>query len=192
MMASVHPSPPGHDDAVQALMLASRAFVGLAAQSLSTVDDDVTLAQFRTLVVLAAQGPQRSIDIAAELRTNPSTTTRMCDRLVRKGLIRRTRSSRDRRVVQLRLSPLGQQIVEQVMEHRRAELIRLVQATADRWTPEVSAALRAFAAAVGERPEQEWWLGWSARHHDGPAADGAGEPNDDAGEWPVGPDPQRA
>ena len=100
------PSPVS-EDAVQALMLASRAFVGLAARSLAAVDGDVTLPQFRTLVVLAVRGPQRSIDIAEELRVNPSTGTRMCDRLIRKGLVRRIRSTTDRRVVRLRLTRNG-------------------------------------------------------------------------------------
>jgi DNA-binding MarR family transcriptional regulator len=157
------------EEAVQALMLASRAFVGLAARSLAAVDEDVTLPQFRTLVVLATRGPQRSIDIADELRVNPSTGTRMCDRLARKGLIRRVRSSADRRVVRLRLTPAGLRLVDEVIGRRRADLAELVAATADRWKPSVTRALRAFAEAAGEMPEQGWWLGWA---HDLAEADG--------------------
>jgi DNA-binding MarR family transcriptional regulator len=162
-------SPPVSEAAVQALMLASRAFVGLAARSLAAVDSDVTLPQFRTLVVLAVRGPQRSIDIAEELRVNPSTGTRMCDRLIRKGLVRRIRSTTDRRVVRLRLTQAGHDLVEQVIRRRREELVRLVAATADLWQPVVTDALTAFAEAAGEIGEQDWWLGWSA--HAGQAAD---------------------
>jgi DNA-binding MarR family transcriptional regulator len=162
-------SPPVSEAAVQALMLASRAFVGLAARSLASVDGDVTLPQFRTLVVLAVRGPQRGIDIAEELRVNPSTGTRMCDRLIRKGLVRRMRSTTDRRVVRLRLTQAGHDLVEQVIRRRREELVRLVAATADLWQPVVTDALAAFAAAAGEIGEQEWWLGWSA--HAGEDAD---------------------
>jgi DNA-binding MarR family transcriptional regulator len=152
--------------AVQALMAASRAFVGLTARSLAGVDGDVTLPQFRALVVLAVRGPQRSVDIAEELRVNPSTGTRMCDRLVRKGLIKRVRSTSDRRVVRLRLTSKGHDIVEQVVTRRKAELEQLVAATADLWQPAVIEALSAFAAAAGEVPEQDWWLGW-AEHESG-------------------------
>jgi DNA-binding MarR family transcriptional regulator len=152
--------------AVQALMAASRAFVGLTARSLAGVDGDVTLPQFRALVVLAVRGPQRSVDIAEELRVNPSTGTRMCDRLVRKGLIKRVRSTSDRRVVRLRLTSKGHDIVEQVVTRRKAELEQLVAATADLWQPAVIEALTAFAAAAGEVPEQDWWLGW-AEHESG-------------------------
>jgi DNA-binding MarR family transcriptional regulator len=151
-------------DAVEALMLASRAFVGLAARSLADLDADVTLPQFRALVVLATRGPQRVADIAAELQVTPSTGTRMCDRLVRKGLVRRSRTASDRRVVRLRLTAAGRRLVEEVIRRRRADLSRIVAATAEQWTPAVTGALSAFAAAAGEVPEQEWWLGWAAHH----------------------------
>ena len=147
-------------------MYASRAFVGLTARSLAVVEGDVTLPQFRTLVVLAARGSQRSIDIADELQVNPSTGTRMLDRLIRKGLVRRVRSASDRRVVRVRLPPAGRDVVEQVMDRRRTELERLVAETAELWRPEVTAALTAFARAAGEVGEQDWWLGWSAHHSD--------------------------
>ena len=151
---------------MQALMAASRAFVGLTARSLAGVDGDVTLPQFRALVVLAVRGPQRSVDIADELRVNPSTGTRMCDRLVRKGLVKRVRSTSDRRVVRLRLTAKGHDIVETVVARRRAQLEELVAATADRWQPAVIEALHAFAAAAGEVPEPDWWLGWGEHAND--------------------------
>ena len=84
----------------------------------------------------------------------------MCDRLVRKGLVRRLRPAGDRRVVQLRLTRAGHDIVERVVTHRTAELQRIVVETAELWQPAVTEALTAFAAAAGELPEQEWWLGW--------------------------------
>jgi len=57
----------------------------VAARSLAAVDPDITLPQFRMLMLLARRGPQRAGDIAAELRVNPSTVTRMLDRLISKG-----------------------------------------------------------------------------------------------------------
>lgn len=141
-------------------MLASRAFVGLTVRALTAVGADVTLPQFRTLVVLAVRGPRRSNEIADELQVNPSTGTRMIDRLVRKRLVRRVRSAGDRRVVELRLTRAGRDVVDRVIAHRRAELERIVSATAGLWRPEVTDALTAFAEAAGEMPEQEWWLGW--------------------------------
>ncbi|TWG24843.1 MarR family winged helix-turn-helix transcriptional regulator [Actinoplanes teichomyceticus] len=169
---------------VRALMLASRAFVGLTLRSLGAAAADVTLPQFRTLVVLAVRGPLRSTDIAEELGVNPSTGTRMCDRLVRKGLIDRMPDPGDRRVVRLGLTSAGRDVVGRVIAARRAELVRIVAATAGVWQPAVIDALTAFAAATGEGGEPDWWLGWSADPADG-SPDRSGDPvsGDPAGGW---------
>jgi DNA-binding MarR family transcriptional regulator len=154
-------TPAREQAAVEALMVASRAFVGLAARSLADLDADVTLPQFRMLVVLASRGPQRSVDISNELGVAASTGQRMCDRLVRKGLVQRSRSASDRRAVKLWLSVAGRDLVEQILDRRRAELSRIVASTPTLWEPQVTEALAAFAAATGEVPEQEWWLGFA-------------------------------
>src|SRR6266511_1205754 len=153
--------PAGRDDLVDALLSASRAMVGLAARSRADRDAEVTLPQYRALVVLASRGPQRMVDISAELGVNPSTGTRMCDRLVRKGLARRYRTAGDRRAVRLTLTPAGRRLVEEVTTRRRTELARIVADMPDHQRAPVIAALRAFATAAGEVPEQEWWLGWA-------------------------------
>src|SRR5689334_5619004 len=121
---------------VDALLLASRALVGLAARSLAAdLDGDphlgsgrgseVTLPQFRTLVVLACRGPQRAVDLAGELNVSPSTATRMCDRLVRKQLVRRARPAGNRREVQVTLTPAGRDLVGRVTARRRAAINRI-------------------------------------------------------------------
>ncbi|WP_240942571.1 MarR family winged helix-turn-helix transcriptional regulator [Planosporangium thailandense] len=165
------------DSIVEALLAASRVLVGLAARSLAEIKPEVTLPQFRTLVVLAARGPQRLVDVAAELAVSPSTGTRMCDRLTRKGLIRRYRSGSDRRSVHLTLTPAGRTLVNEVTRQRRAQLARIVAATAEEWPPEVARALHAFAVAAGEAPEPRWWLGWPGHernsHDDGDVERGA-------------------
>ncbi|MFL6077720.1 MAG: MarR family winged helix-turn-helix transcriptional regulator [Mycobacteriales bacterium] len=151
---------------MEALLTTSRALVGLAARSLSDLDADVTLPQFRTLVVLAARGPQRAIDLAGELGVRPSTATRMCDRLVRKKLVRRARPASNRREVRLTLTAAGRELVGTVIERRRAELDRIVAALPDQPTADAVRLLRAVSEAAGELPEQEWWLGW---HENGDA-----------------------
>jgi DNA-binding MarR family transcriptional regulator len=145
---------------VDALLTATRAMIGLAARSLANLDADVTLPQYRALVVLASRGPQRVVDISTELGVTPSTGTRMCDRLVRKGLIRRYRSATDRRAVRLTLTPTGRSLVHEVTRRRREELIALADAIPDTTHESVTAALHALAARSGELPEDQWWLGW--------------------------------
>jgi len=156
MMAGV----PTQAEVVDALLSASRALVGLAARSLAELDADVTLPQYRTLVVLAARGPQRAAEVAVELGVNPSTGTRMCDRLVRKGLVRRTRTPSDRRAVKLTLTPAGRALVDTVTRRRREELSRVVAAIPVSGHAALVRALRAFTDATGEPRDDEWWLGW--------------------------------
>jgi DNA-binding MarR family transcriptional regulator len=129
MQLAPGPRPAG-DEAVSvlvdALLPITQAMVTVAARSLASVDPDTTLPQFRLLMLLASRGPQRAIDISAELGVNPSTVTRMRDRLVRKGLLRRARVGRDRRVVRAALTPAGHALVAQVGRRHREELSQLV------------------------------------------------------------------
>ncbi|WP_239134351.1 MarR family winged helix-turn-helix transcriptional regulator [Rugosimonospora africana] len=121
----------------------------------------MTLPQYRALVVLASRGPQRPVDISTELGVNPSTGTRMCDRLARKKLIRRYRSTANRREVRLSLTAAGRELVEEVTRRRVEELSRFVEGMPQSWHRPVTQALRSLSAAVGEVPESEWWLGWA-------------------------------
>jgi DNA-binding MarR family transcriptional regulator len=157
-------SPPAQaaaDELVDSVLAASRALVAVAARSLADAGDEVTLPQYRALVVLAARGPQGTAELAAALAVNPSTATRMCDRLVRKALVRRHRQAGDRRSVRIALTAPGRDLVAEVTRRRRAELTRLLRALpADQHEP-VTAAFRAFAAAAGELPQPGDALGWA-------------------------------
>ena len=84
----------------------------------------------------------------------------MCDRLVRKGLVRRARIVGDRRVVRLTLTATGRAMVDEVTQRRREALVRLVGAVPAQEHAGLVAALRSLAVAAEEIPEDEWWLGW--------------------------------
>ena len=72
--------------------------VAIAASSLGQYNDVVSLLQFRTLVLLAGHGPMRPGDLSAALSSKASTVTRLCTRLLVKGLISRQRDEEgDRR-----------------------------------------------------------------------------------------------
>jgi DNA-binding MarR family transcriptional regulator len=148
------------DEVVDAVLGASRALVAVAARSLAGVGEDVTLAQYRALVVLASRGPQRLADLATALSVDRSTATRMCDRLVRKRLVVRRRGIDDRRVVRISLTEPGAELVSEVTQRRRAEIRRIVRRMPPASRELVVDALQAFAAAAGEVPEQDWSLGW--------------------------------
>jgi len=145
---------------VDAVVAASRALVGVAARSLAGLEEEVTLGQYRALVVLCARGPLGVAQLAEQLAVNPSTVTRLLDRLVAKGLARRQRTSRDRRCVRVRASAAGAALVREVTARRRAEIGRIVAAMPARSHAGLVDALTQFARAAGEVPDQHWAWGW--------------------------------
>jgi DNA-binding MarR family transcriptional regulator len=159
--ASSPPAQVAGDELVDSVLAASRALVAVAARSLAATGDEVTLPQYRALVVLAARGPQGTAELAAALAVNPSTATRMCDRLVRKGPVRRHRQPGDRRSVRIALTAPGRDLVAEVSRRRRAELARLLSVLPAGQDEPVIAAFRAFATAAGELPEPGDALGWA-------------------------------
>jgi DNA-binding MarR family transcriptional regulator len=147
------------DALVDDLLALSRVLVGLTARTLAALDTDLTLPQYRMLVVLGGRGPQRPVDLATELGVHPSTVTRTSERLVRRGLVGRHRAEDDRRTVRLGLTELGRDLIGEVMRRRAAEIRRLIEP----YGPDVDMvrAVRAIVAAAGEPSEAEWWRRWS-------------------------------
>lgn len=134
-------------------MAVNRVLVGVALRSLNAADQQVTLAQFRVVVVLATRGPQRPVDLATTLAIDPSTATRMCDRLARGNLVHRQRLSSDRRAVRVTLTPTGGELFERVRAHRRAELHELLDALPTDQQAKLTDALRLLADTAGETPD---------------------------------------
>ena len=144
------------ETAVDAVLTASRSLIAVATRSLGAAAEETTIAQYRALVVLASHGPQRMVDLAGALDVAPSTAGRMCDRLVRKGLIRRHRARGDRRAVLVAVTAAGREVVDQATARRRA-LIEDILAKLPVGTQEaVARALQAFADAAGEVPDNQW------------------------------------
>jgi DNA-binding MarR family transcriptional regulator len=145
---------------VDAVLSASRVLVAVAARSLSEVAEAVTLTQYRSLVVLASRGPQSVAALAEAVAVTPPTASRLCDRLVRKSLVRRREDRRDRRLVRLALTQAGRELVDAVTARRRAEIARLLESVPTDAQRLMVAALQQLTNAAGEVPEQEWSTGW--------------------------------
>jgi DNA-binding MarR family transcriptional regulator len=148
------------DTVIDSVLSASRVLVAVAARSLSDIAEEVTLTQYRTLVVLASRGPQNVAGLAEAVGVTPATATRMCDRLVRKKLIVRRTERGDRRHVRLALTKTGLVLVTEVTDRRRREIERIISAVPPEERDVLVHALRRFAAAAGEVPEQDWSTGW--------------------------------
>jgi DNA-binding MarR family transcriptional regulator len=145
-----------------AVLLASRALVGVAARSLADVEDQVTLSQFRALVVLGTADRNLG-DLAEALDVHPSSATRLCTRLESKGLITREPATQSRRELVVRLTSAGRTLVDTVTRRRRREIARIMAKIPKREQRVLVHALGVFADAAGETPEPSWSFGWAHR-----------------------------
>lgn len=147
-------SAAGQADSVDmitdALLIASRLLVAISARSIAQVDETITTAQFRTLVILSTRGPMNLATLAGLLDVQASATGRMVDRLVGVGLIDRQTHPSSRRELLAALTRRGRQVVRQVTAARRAEIARIVEAMPPAERRGLVRALAAFAEAGGE------------------------------------------
>ena len=75
---------------------------------------DLTSAQWGPLMRLRAVGPSTVADLARWLQLDAGAMTRLLDRLEAKGLCKRVRSTEDRRVVLVELTPDGEVAIAEV------------------------------------------------------------------------------
>lgn len=146
---------------IDAVLVASRALVGIAARSLAAVEDTVTLVQYRGLVLLASRGEMKVGALAAALDLHQSTATRLCDRLVNKGLVERRHPAESRREVFVALTSSGQALVRAVNTRRRAEITKIMGRMPSARRALLVDALSEFADSAGELPDDAWKLGWT-------------------------------
>ena len=138
------------DEDVDATIGASLALLGVVVRSLGSALEQVTLPQYRALVVIAEHGPLRSGDLAVQLGVHQSTMTRTVDRLDAGGWVARKVSPDSRREVLVDLTARGYDLVTGVMTQRRREVALVLARTDERGRRAIRKGLAAFAAAAGE------------------------------------------
>ncbi len=81
------------------------------------METDLTIAQLRTLLVLAEEGPLVIGQIAQRLGIGLSTGGHLVERLVQAGLAERTEDPEDRRRTLARLTPKGEDLYARLLTH---------------------------------------------------------------------------
>ena len=98
-------------------------FEGALAQA------DFTLTQWIVLIQVRDGLARTASDIANDLGHDSGALTRVVDQLERRGYLQRNRSAKDRRVVELKLTPAGNAIIDEllplVVDHTNAALAPL-------------------------------------------------------------------
>lgn len=143
--------PEPADAVVTAVLTASRLLVAVSARSLASVEESLTLPQFRMLVVLDSRGPMNISRLGEHLDVIPSTAMRMVDRLAAAGMLEREPSPATRREICISLTDKGRSVVAGATERRRTEIARIVDAMPKSHRAGLVRALTAFTEA-GEEP----------------------------------------
>ena len=142
------------DELAESVLVASRALIGIAARSMPD-GDEITLSQYRALVVLASHGPITAGRLSELLEVHPSTVTRLIDRLEVKDFA--IRSSTDyRREVVIALAPPAGRLLAAVTADRRRRIRTVLDRLPAQDRDDLLRAFRAFSEAAGEVPDSQW------------------------------------
>jgi DNA-binding MarR family transcriptional regulator len=121
----------------------------------------LSLPQLQLIKLMVRDGQHQATEVAHFLGVSPPAATKNVDKLVGLGLVRRERSTGDRRATLLSASPAGRRLVEEY--ERRKEL--LVRPVLERFRPEelaqLTSLLERFAISLLERETPE--AGFCAR-----------------------------
>lgn len=85
----------------------------------------ITLPQFLGLSFLRTHPGAPVNAFAAKLGLQLSSASGLLDRMARIGLLKRTHSQEDRRVVLLNLTPKGEQMVDEITEQKKESVARI-------------------------------------------------------------------
>lgn len=142
--------PQLHAQATEATLTASRALLGVVARSVSPALEFVSLPHFRVLVVLASAGPLRMGTLAERLRANPSTFSRLIDRMVAGEWVERSPSPDSRREVLISATDSGRALVHEVTARRREAISEILATMSPDQQHAVLTALELFSSAASE------------------------------------------
>jgi len=110
------------------------------------MDVELTMSQFRALVMLRRWGPQNGRELARRLHVTPGTLVPLVDRLEEQGYLRRVPDQDDRRLTWLELTPKTDRLfrrlwgmgaariataIGQLVPRDRAELRRILTQVAE-------------------------------------------------------------
>jgi DNA-binding MarR family transcriptional regulator len=134
-------------------------FVKRLGESFHAQDDPgrrFTHAQFRVLMLASSRDHWRMSDLAHRMALSPGSLTLMMDRLIEDGLISRGRSETDRRVVIVRITEKGREMLAQRRRglHRAAAdlIARLPADEQDELSAALGAVVRFLERHVSEQP----------------------------------------
>ncbi|MEE9325616.1 MAG: MarR family transcriptional regulator [Dehalococcoidia bacterium] len=112
---------------------------------------DLTMPQFRTIMLLLTMGPTRMSVLATHLGVSTSTATSLVDRLVEKGMVVRMEDPLDRRAVVCDLSHKGRQTGEKLWRLGRSRITEILKLLTAEQLQAVAQTMELLVNALEER-----------------------------------------
>ena len=114
------------------------------------MDEGVSLARSKFLLLLECQGPQRSTDIACALGFAPRTVTEAIDGLERDKLVMREPDPKDRRAKIVSITETGRQVLEAAEMPRKQLLEEIFSALDDKQLDQLQSIVSSLVAKVDD------------------------------------------
>ena len=152
-----------NESAIDSILNSSRAILSIAVKSLNVIEESISIAQYRILVILGGRGDLPMSEVAKETSLAPASATRLCDDLFKKGLISRKPHEVDRRQVIVNITEEGSEIIRKVTESRRRMISEVLSQLNDADLNEVEEGFALFSQSSPEPDETmlSTKLGWS-------------------------------
>jgi len=110
----------------------------------------LTIAQWRALVIAARTQGLRVGELAALLGVSAPSASRLVRRMETRNLVRATRAPDDRRATIVTVTDAGRDLVQDVMDRRRARIEQALHDRPRRSEPGATATIEEIAARISE------------------------------------------
>jgi DNA-binding MarR family transcriptional regulator len=138
-------------DIIGPLELLMFGAIGMTTLALSAASaGELTLSQWRALVVLGRRDSARVGEVAGAVGMSLPSTSRLIRRLERRGLVSTERDEGDRRATRVRLTERGRELREEVVRRRRSLMEAALVAHAPTLPPGLGPGLESIARAFDE------------------------------------------
>lgn len=122
---------------------------------LNWISLNLTIAQLKSLLFIANEGTTNLKSLASALGVTPANVTGIVDRLVEQGLVSREENPADRRMLLLRLTDKGENLLANLREIREDYMLRVLEQMNDEQLAALAQGLSAFLAAADNVARQE-------------------------------------
>lgn len=113
------------------------------------METGLTSPQLWAVNLIAGAAPIKVSELARGMFLHPATIVGIIDRLEAKGLVLRTRSTEDRRVVELELTPLGRELVANAPEAAQVRLVKGLETLPKQSLSQVAKGMKHMVAILG-------------------------------------------